>query len=77
MSILPSADWLAMRGAFERAGFRCERCGVPWGLEVHHLTYDNLGDESLEDLICLCRDCHRQLHGLVENVSHSHNQEPI
>lgn len=33
-------------------------------LEVHHLTYDNHGDElhHLEDLTCICRKCHENLH---------------
>jgi hypothetical protein len=39
-----------------------------WGtehLEVHHLTYDRFGgNERLEDLQTLCRDCHRTWHGL-------------
>jgi hypothetical protein len=28
-------------------------------LDVHHLTYEYLGDEPLEDLEALCRPCHR------------------
>jgi len=32
-------------------------------LEVHHLTYDRLGDERMDDLEVLCPDCHRKAHG--------------
>lgn len=29
--------------------------------EVHHLTYDHLGDEPLFDLISVCPECHRRI----------------
>jgi len=45
---------------FERAGGKCEKCGKSGMIEVHHKTYDHLGDEPLEDLIALCHDCHIQ-----------------
>lgn len=33
-------------------------------LHVHHNTYVNYGEERLEDLIVLCRECHADFHGL-------------
>jgi len=45
-----------------RAGDRCEECGEREGLEVHHLTYVNLGDERPGELRVLCEGCHWQLH---------------
>jgi 5-methylcytosine-specific restriction endonuclease McrA len=64
---LASPDWLAIRAdVMQRANYRCQRCGSPWGLQVHHRTYARLGHEQLNDLICLCRDCHRQLHGYAD-----------
>ena len=40
--------------------YTCQSCGltnVP--LHIHHLKdYDNLGDESIDSLISLCKDCH-------------------
>jgi 5-methylcytosine-specific restriction endonuclease McrA len=62
---LAGEDWQAIRAdALTRAGHRCEECGAPWGLQVHHKTYERLGSEAPEDMICLCRDCHRKLHGI-------------
>lgn len=48
----------------ERDGQRCAMCGSVQSLQVHHLSYDNHGDElhHLEDLICVCSDCHNKLH---------------
>lgn len=37
----------------------CQVCGKPAG-EVHHLTYENLGHEKSEDIVSLCRRCHRK-----------------
>jgi len=43
----------------------CESCGMPWrdgrGGNVHHNTYLRLGEERLDDLNLLCRDCHALL----------------
>ena len=50
----------------------CEKCGFiayrPYQLELHHLTYERLGNESLEDLILLCRRCHQQEHELLRMI---------
>ena len=57
---LRSPHWRARRArAIALAGGRCERCGKPGRLEVHHLTYKWLGRERDRDLRALCHDCHR------------------
>lgn len=40
--------------------YRCQRCGCPYGLQVHHLFYPAvLGTEDpYKDLITLCGPCH-------------------
>lgn len=49
-----------------QAGYRCQLCGWtgPTGIEVHHKTYAHRGREIayLEDLIVLCRACHKKQH---------------
>jgi hypothetical protein len=42
---------------------KCECCGNPESLEVHHNTYERLGSEDLSDLNLVCRDCHQHIHG--------------
>ena len=37
----------------------CQKCSSKENLEIHHLTYNN---PTINDLIILCRKCHRQLH---------------
>lgn len=45
-------------------------CFCTEGLQVHHVTYERVGNENVEtDLITLCRRCHKAEHGhKVETV---------
>jgi 5-methylcytosine-specific restriction endonuclease McrA len=43
-----------------RDGYRCSRCGERNGLQAHHLRP---GDDTLDALTTLCRDCHKAEHG--------------
>lgn len=45
-----------------RANGNCERCREQKAVHVHHLTYERVGDERLEDLQALCFDCHDEAH---------------
>lgn len=40
----------------------CLACGITTGLELHHVTYERLGNERLTDLIPFCRRCHKEFH---------------
>lgn len=42
----------------------CQECGSAINLQVHHLTYDNIPNEDLSDLITLCKTCHTKLHAV-------------
>ena len=49
---------------YEDNVYECQRCG--WNhrrteIEVHHLTYENLGSEKENDLIVVCKRCHNIL----------------
>ena len=61
---LHSPTWAVRRAdALERAGYVCEECGTPYGLQVHHIDYAHLGREQAHDLMVLCRECHQRMHG--------------
>lgn len=46
-----------------RDGWRCHACGSMQNLEVHHLTFrSHGGDDSEENLITLCAECHTGAH---------------
>lgn len=61
---LRTPDWKRRKEDILRtAGYRCQACSNTSGpLDVHHNTYDNLGEELDRDLIVLCRDCHGTFH---------------
>lgn len=64
MRYLRSPEWRAHRErALAAADHRCQRCGAPDELEVHHLSYDRLGFERPQDLQVLCNPCHALEHG--------------
>ena len=37
-------------------------CGAAEDLQLHHLTYERVGRERLEDLLPFCKGCHRLIH---------------
>lgn len=43
-------------------GKKCEYCGSKNNLCVHHLHYENVGNESSKDVLVLCYDCHQKIH---------------
>ena len=48
----------------DRDGWRCQACGSMAGLEVHHLQRrSRSGADSEDNLVSLCSDCHRAIHG--------------
>lgn len=59
---LASAAWARKREAkLHAVGYRCQRCGVSRHtrpLNVHHLNYDRLGHENMDDLEVVCVQCH-------------------
>ena len=48
--------WLREHGAW------CRSCGSRSGIQLHHRTYDTLGNEADSDLVALCDSCHRAAH---------------
>lgn len=60
---LASREWALLREQVrERSGNKCERCGGPYQ-STHHLTYERIGHELLEDLQAVCNPCHEFLSG--------------
>ena len=58
-----SAYRALQRKILERDGWRCQACGANSGLEVHHIERrSRLGEDSENNLITLCSECHRAIH---------------
>ena len=46
-----------------RDGWRCQMCGSLKNLQVHHETFrSKLGNDTVQNLITLCADCHQTKH---------------
>jgi 5-methylcytosine-specific restriction endonuclease McrA len=46
-----------------RDGWRCQACGAMSNLEVHHKQFrSHSGEDSEQNLITLCSNCHMSLH---------------
>lgn len=61
---LASPEWADTRQkVFKRANGLCEGCGDEPATAVHHLTYTDLGNEFLWQLVAVCKTCHDRAHG--------------
>jgi hypothetical protein len=59
---LASREWAQRKEAVRRrARGICERCDNGPMRSVHHLTYEHVGCEPLEDLLGVCNPCHNFL----------------
>jgi len=68
-----SDEWKAKRTAFfesdfhkkytRKGYFTCYACDCDPPLDLHHRTYENFGNEDIEnDLVPVCRKCHEAIH---------------
>ena len=68
---LQSDAWKAKRRlVLEFLGHRCVKCGIhltETTANIHHLTYERVKNESLDDLIPLCKTCHKREHKKTSN----------
>ena len=56
---IKSDKWKAIRlKVLKRDNNVCQACLEAPAQDVHHLTYCNIGDELMYELISVCRDCH-------------------
>lgn len=65
---LKSPFWIHLRTQKLMEHPRCERCGGMNGpMNAHHVHYRHPWTETLlEDLMTLCRECHKYVHGVKE-----------
>lgn len=64
---LASREWAVRREAVRRRAYgHCERCEVLPMVAVHHLTYEHIYHEPLEDLQAICEPCHLYESGKID-----------
>lgn len=60
---LKSINWALLRvKALTMVGYKCVACKSTDTLQLHHKHYQTLGEESLDDVVILCKKCHDLLH---------------
>jgi len=68
---LESKHWEDKRKEFytflKKSGLpmKCDLCGSRKRLNIHHMTYDNIGCEDMHDLQLLCQMCHMEEHNII------------
>lgn len=76
---IQSAEWFRRRDIWAVEELRrregelisCLGCYSPWLVrrdDMHHASYDRLGNEAHEDLWPLCRTCHTNLHDVLDST---------
>ena len=59
-----SSKWRRRRArALMLGNYQCAKCGARNKLQVHHLSYQHLGNELDCELMVLCHSCHQRVHG--------------
>lgn len=72
LKYLNTSEWKAKRSkALRRDGHRCVLCFVDGPLDVHHVSYERLGNERLNDLMSLCRSCHQWIDKNPVSIKHA------
>jgi hypothetical protein len=60
---LRSNAWAMRKNAYyKRFNRQCAACGIWKRIQLHHVSYDNLGHEPDQDLVPLCYKDHRNAH---------------
>lgn len=71
---LESDKWKKIREqVLQRDNNKCTICGASDNLIIHHVSYDNLGNEKIEDLTTVCEKCHTKIHS-TKNWNKSKNK---
>lgn len=66
---LRSPEWdKKRREALEEGGNRCCVCGGTDSLQVHHLSYRELGGVDISPVRVLCKACHEKVHASSEYI---------
>ena len=67
---LQSAEWHNIKNErLKIAQYKCECCGSTNQLQCHHITYERLTREHIDDLAILCggsNGCHQRIHDLLK-----------
>lgn len=52
----------------KRDGAVCAHCGAREGIQCHHITYRSIYNVTLDDLMVLCKKCHKKEHRKIRRL---------
>lgn len=61
---IESKVWHNFKSKYNKSSYKqnCFSCESKFDLILHHITYERLWKEKLEDVVCLCNKCHNKFH---------------
>lgn len=69
---LDTLEWKSLTfDIYKRDNYRCRQCSKDLSKingNVHHVHYDNVYNEKLEDLVLVCKDCHYLIHSYYNKL---------
>ena len=69
LAYLKSPEWYILKNQrLKIAQDKCEVCGSKRQLKCHHITYERLTRERIDDLVILCggsNGCHQKIHDIL------------
>lgn len=71
---LKSDHWIKTKRLLKKNN--CQICGFSKLLDLHHITYKNVGREQEKDLLTLCRFCHYTSHEYLPNMKRKRMKKP-
>lgn len=65
----------------KRTEDRPDKCEISFckntGTTLHHRSYDNLGNETFDDVFLVCQECHERIHKEVKRIQRSRSGNHI
>lgn len=62
----------------ERDYYSCVLCGSNYGIAIHHIVFrSQLGKSTMDNLACLCLQCHNEAHGVNAKEIRKHLLEMV
>jgi hypothetical protein len=74
---LKSDEWKRLRNLILHTSPNCQCCNIKIASEVHHMTYRNIVDVKVTDLLPVCRPCHKFIHNAINDGYISQSSEKI
>lgn len=78
LSYIISPQWRTRRREhLELSDHWCEVCNQRPAIQVHHWTYEHLGNESPQELCAVCVQCHWRIHRAVMPAAANDNEQLV